>query len=384
MPRTTMIDNYNRRSFLKHAGVAAAIGLAGCSGDDDSDGGNGNGSGNGSTGDSAGSLESITFTTPPVGFPTDLIFNHLEAEDRITEIFEDAGYEIEIQQTFEDPSLFASGQSDISTLSYVEAARMAGEQDLDLTVFGNIESLVQGFGVKTGGPYDPETTGSVEASFEKIAEDDARYGVPGWSSGMVPYSQRIMDELYGLSLEESGGDFNVFNTEYGAIPELIDNEELGVGAVGPTLAGVPRLMSNDVKPILWLRNVYGEQDWGFPPLVSLTTRTGFLDEHPDALAAMLDTWREGLTYLYEDTDAIIEDSQSQEILNVENQDQVEYIMDLYINMTGSIEYPVLQEEPDLTADGIDQNIDLINAAAERGQIPSNWEDGLQFVTASDI
>lgn len=386
----------HRRRFLKATGAGAAVvGLAGCT--SGGGGGGGGGDNGGSDGDNGGSdgdggsgdLTTVSFATPPVGMPVKIVMEYyLAANDLIQPRFEEDGYQLDYQLTFEDATLFASGQIDMGTVSWVEDGRLGVEQDQQLVTFGNIEGVVSTPWVEVGGPYDPAETGSVQASLDKIVEEDARFGIPGWAAGAVPHLQNIIQENYGYTLAQDGGDFNVQTTERGTMPQLTLRGDLATAVHSASSAGLTEVANGELKPLLWIWNEYLDAGWGRPPLVSLSTRKEFAENNPEVLLNMIDMWSEGLNHVQNNIPDIAADSDGQETLEAENEEEARFLMDLFsgndVEQIEPLSRSALYSEVGLDDQSVEDARNVMSVMEELGQIPSGWEDHLTFMTVSDL
>lgn len=401
MPRRSVTaddetNEFNRRRFLKATGAMGVLGAAaGCTG-----GGGGDGDGGTTTHDDSDdhddgddqddggcdSMTGVNAASVPVGLPIEIAINHVQDSGAWDEYWAENCYEVDLQLTFEDVSLFASGQVDLDTFSYVEAARLGVEQDQQIVAIGDIESVIQGVHVKAGGPYDPDTTGSVQASIDALVEDEATFAVDSWASGSLPYVQIIMDRGYGYTLAENAGDFNGQTTSYGTMPQLLLRDELGAAVFAGTTAGAPQLESGEIKPLFWLAPQLQELGLGIGPLASIITRESYVEEEPQAVLSWLDVWNDGITYIHENVDELAQQSDMQEMLNVENQAQAQWILDLVVKgQNGAGGNPLLAEPPvGLSEDGIEAKRGLIQEMVDLGQIPEAWQDHVTFMTRADI
>lgn len=392
MPRNSeasrSAQRMDRRRFLKTTGAGAAVvGLAGCTSGGGSDGSDGDSGG--SNDNSGGDLTTVSFATPPVGMPVNIVMEYyLASNDLIQPRFEEDGYQLDYELTFEDATLFASGQIDMGTVSWVEDGRLGVEQDQQLVTFGNVEGVVSTPWVEVGGPYDPAETGSVQASLDKIVEEDARFGIPGWAAGAVPHLQNILQENYGYTLAQDGGDFNVQTTERGTMPDLTLRGELATAVHSASSAGLTEVVDGELKPLLWIWNEYLDAGWGRPPLVSLSTRLEFAEENPEALLNMINMWSEGLNYVQENIPDIAADSAGQETLDAQNEEEARFLMDLFsgndVDQIESLSRSALYSDVGLDDQAVEDARSVMNVMEELGQIPSGWEDQLTFMTVSDL
>lgn len=364
----------NRRGFIKVTGGSATLAtLAGCIGDD---GGSGN-------------LKTISFATPPVGMPVKIVIEYyLAANNKIQPRFKEDGYKLKYQLTFEDATLFASNQIDTGTVSYVEDARLGVEQDQQLVCFGNIEGVVTASYVKTSGPYDPANTGSVQQTLDKVIQENARYGIPGWAAGSLPHFQNVLKEVYGYRLAQENSDFNVQTTDRGTMPGLVKKGELAIGTHSASSAGLTEIVNGELKPIIYPWNEYLKQGWGRPPLVSLSTRKNFTEENPHVLLDLINMWGEGLQYVLDNIPSIASDKKGQEILEAKNQKEARYLLDLFAGndtkYTKGLSQSALYRDPGLTKKDVETAKTLMGVMEDLGQIPSGWQDNITFMTKSDI
>ena len=407
MPRDESVpsrvaDRMNRRNFIKATGGSAALAtLAGCSGDggdggDGGSGGDGGGSGGGDStssdtdgGSGGGNLETVSFATPPVGMPVNIVMEYYLAENNLIQPrFEEDGYKLDYELTFEDATLFASNQIDMGTVSYVEDARLGVEQDQQLVCFGNIEGVVTASYVKAGGPYDPANTGGVQQTLDKVVNDNARYGIPGWAAGSLPHFQNVLQEIYGYQLSQENSDFNVQTTDRGTMPGLVKNGELAIGTHSASSAGLTEIVNGELKPIIYPWNEYLEQGWGRPPLVSMSTRKSFAEENPEVLINLINMWSEGLGYVLDNIPSIASDPAGQETLEAQNEEEARYLLDLFagneVEHTEGLSESALYRETGLTDDDVETAKTLMGVMEELGQIPSGWQDHITFMTKSDL
>jgi len=401
------VSSINRRKFIKATGASAvAATLAGCTsggngdsggdgGSDDSSGDSGGDSGGGDSSDDSGGdsgggdLTTVSFATPPVGMPVNIVMEYyLSNNDLIQPRFEEDGYQLDYELTFEDATLFASGQIDMGTVSWVEDARLGVEQDQQLVTFGNIEGVVSTPWVEVGGPYDPDETGSVQASLDKIVDEGARFGIPGWAAGAVPHLQNIIQEKYGYNLAQDGGDFNVQTADRGTMPQLTLRGDLATAVHSASSAGLTEIVNGELKPLLWIWNDYLEEGWGRPPLVSLSTRLDFAEENPEVLLNMINMWSEGLNYVQDNIPEIAEDPAGQETLEAESQEEARFLMDLFsgneVDQIESLSRSALYSEVGLDDQSVEDARSVMNVMEDLGQVPSGWQDHLTFMTVSDL
>jgi hypothetical protein len=379
----------SRRGLLRATGAAAAVGsLAGCTGGggaasnagtSGSDGGDGGGSGG-----SDGSGDTVSFATPPVGLPVQLAITHLRENGRIESLFAEDGYTLDVKLTLDDATLFAAGQIDLSTVSWLEAARLGVEQDQRMVCYGDLMSVIQGLHVKAGGPYDPAETGSVQASLDRLVETGDRFGIQSFASGNTPLLKIVLEREYGYTLAQDGGDFTVQTTEYGTMPKLLARGDLAVGVFGGLLAGAGELAAGDVKPLFWIPQSMTGLGLDPGPLMSLTTRRSFAEDHPEVLLNMIQMWDEGVGFIHEDADSLATDESTKEMVRKESTQSVQFLFDHIVK--GEYAGQPLLAEPSLglSEEKVSAITDLMGTLEKLGQVPAGWEDHIDFLTPADI
>ncbi|WP_143825109.1 substrate-binding domain-containing protein [Natrinema ejinorense] len=358
-----------RRTFIKGLGTAATIGaLSGCMGG----GGNGGGSGPG-------------MAMAPDGM-MGVWMDHIVNETSILEdTMDEAGYEMTIDSSWEDAALFASGQATFSTFSSLEAAQLAGQRDQNLVVFGRIHPQYMGWMVDTGGDYDPDNTGSVQASIDALVEDDALVGIGAWNGGHVPTDTIAMDQVYGYEFSEEGGDFNVTTADYVAIPTLINDGELAAGSTSPEHGGARFLTDGqeDLTKLFWGADLAAEEGFGIPQLNSLVTTQEFWDQEQEAVEAFTDAFQQGIDWFLDDPKGHVLDNEDYiEMLGAQNAAQAEYIIDWGLNLEYDTDTQMVYEDVTMSEDAIAADREFIEYSESIGFVPEGWSENISFETIS--
>lgn len=357
----------NRRTFLSGAGAGVVTSLAGCVG----------GLGGGS-----GSENTVTIAS----FPLDVdgvVFDYIDTEGILEEHLSETGWDYEMTLTFEDVPQYVSGNADISGVSELEACQVGVEQGIESSVFGRRANSYWGWLVKTGGEYDPDNTGSVQASLDKVVEEGANVGIGGWGVGNVPSSQIAVSEGYGLEMSEEGGDFSVVTAEIPAISQLIDQGDLAMGTHAPSFGASSYLMEDTLKPLFWELDKIDELGLGLPPLTGLTCRQSFLEENKEVVEAVFDATNEGYTWFYEQGfEDIPENDTWMQKLAAENQEQAEYIINWQKNedVEYGTEHIPRPKDITFTQDRIGKSQEFLESAEDVGFLPSGWQDYVEMVT----
>ena len=356
----------SRRQFIAGASAATVAGLAGC----------------GQFGGGSGSENTVRIAS----FPLDVdgvVFDYIDTEGILDEHLDGTGWDYEMTLTFEDVPQFVSGNADIAGISEIEACLIGVEQEISTSVFGRRANAYWGPLVKTGGEYDPETTGGVQQTLDLIADEGANFGIGGWGLGNIPAEKIALDQAYGLELAEEGGDFSVVTAEIPAISQLIDQGDLAVGLSAPSFGAAPYLLDDALKPLFWELDKADELGLGLPPLTGLTTRQSFMDENEEVVKAVFDATNEGYSWFYEDAvEDVPGNDEWMQKLGAGTQEEAEYIVRWQKNDDVKYGTENIPRPKDITftQDRIGDSRDFLNAAEEIGFIQSGWEEYVEMVT----
>ena len=360
-------NNHRRRSFLKGvAGVGAAGALAGCLGS--------------LTGGDGGDSKQANLALAPDGL-LGIVMDHISQDtDILDNAMEDAGYEMTIQESWEDAPLFASGGQHFSTISSLEAAQLANQRDMDLVVFGRIHPMYMGWYVRSGGDYDPAETGGVGASIDAIVEDQALVGVGAWNGGDIPTEALVLGEVHDYEFSEEG-DFNVTTADYVAIPTLVEQGDLDVGSSSPE-HGAARFLVNDPPELTQLFNGVDyatENGLGAPQLNALVTSKEYAENNQPALEALVNSLEEGFNWFEEDPVGIATgDEEHIEQLGAQNAAEAEYIIRWGVNTEYDFETGMLYDSITLTDDYVDKDRSFLESATDIGFLEDGWQDKVEY------
>jgi hypothetical protein len=326
---------------------------------------------------------SVNITLAPSGFQGIMMDHIHEDTDILASQLEEAGYQANVEQSWEDAALFASGGPDLSTMSSLEAARLGAEREMNLTVFGKVAPLFKGMWVAKGGEYDPEMTGGAQATIDAVVENDATMAIGSWAGGEIPGYMTAFDSEFGHAFSQDDSDFDIVTADYAAIPQLVLQGEAAIGDASP-IHGIARHLDDSGDPqhteVFNCAAVLEEAGIGLPMLNSLVTNQSFVDEHREAVAAFTRAWHEGINWLFEaPMDRIMEDQETHfGQLAIENEAQAQYLVDWGVNMTLDNEYPIVYQDQELTDSFIEKDRGFINRVAERGVAPEDWEDYVTY------
>lgn len=401
----------NRRRFIKGAGAAGVVALAGCSGDggngngngNGNAGGNGNGNGNGSgngNGESTQTQQSelteVSFVYPPwPGLPS---FNYIvDQTDILENKLNEHGYTIgNITRSWDDTTLFMAGKVDMMpTSGGAEAAQMAMARDIDLTVHAQAATNYEGWYVREGSDLDPANTGSAQASIQKVIDEERPYGHPGLNQGVIWPESAMWHNRFDISFgPETEHPLNLKESDWFTLPKLLtENEEVDMIVNAPPLGMVSTLVQDDpgVVDIGWCQPEV--EAAGLSPrtlnLGGFVTRTEFSENHEGAMVAWMDAWTEGVKWARnpDNWDDILSKEENWQYFSANTREEAEYNLRFSYAENPSEEemldtenpLPVILSDIELNEKRIDQYMEAIRYMEETGAIQSDaWEDRLSF------
>lgn len=376
-------DSSSRRRYLKYTGAAiVGTSLAGCSGDD-SDGSESSDGNSGSDGATTSSqdLETVRMVLSPFGFAGVIYDQMINATDRLSSRMEEAGYQVEAQESWEGSALFASGGPDFADMSPIEAATLGSERDLNLATNGRMTSFFIGPLVKNGGPYDTSTTGGLEPSINKIS-NQGKFGIGSWGGGDVHAYQIIFPERYGLAFGENQSDFEVVTADYFALPGLVNDEEVAAVSTAPHYGAAPMFVgdSPDLEALFYTSDMLQEMGYGASMLNSWVCTQEFAESNPGAVKALVGAWQATVSDFLSRPYELATQDAYMEMLAVENEEQARWLIDWGVKNKYDYNTPVLYEDVTFTEERIANERNFIAASADAGNIPGDWDDHLEFRT----
>jgi hypothetical protein len=378
-----------RRNVLKALGAGGIATLAGCLGGGNGNGnGGGNGNGNGenggdtpestSTGTPGESLTTVNINFPAAG-PWTVAMKQMESEGVLQQNLNDAGYEPDFQYTWEGSTLYAGGKMDIVHFSPLEAAVLGVERDIETTVVGRIATLYEGFFTRPDSPYDPAVAGGAQAAIDKLAEDNATMVVGSWAGGDIPGAQVAFDQ-FGVTFTQDESPFEVVTASYPAIPKLVSEGEADIGLTSPADSG-RWAMNGKITPIIQFPPYFNENMGFMPPLVDVATGTAFLDENPEAVSALVETWDEAMDWFFDIGPDVIETTEDAKAIGRDTVEGGKYAVRWLTQSEGpryAFEEPKLYQNPYATDDWSQGQQDFLSTVNENGIIPDGWDDQLSF------
>ncbi len=357
----TGITGPSRRAVLRAGGAAAVAGLtglAGCSG--------------------SGGSSSITIATAPTP-TTSLQANYLREQTDIFEgVFDELGYEAELNLTWDELSLFMGGKADLApSVGSIEAASLAAEQDQELRAHAVTAPQHTALYVRKGSEFDPAEAGSVQAAVDNLAED-GRLGIGGWGLGTIPAYRLVFEEQFGYDFSE-GGDFDVVTSEFPTLAQLVADGDIDAGGSGPPY----NLWSvrDELTPLFWNQGQIADN--GFPrrtiAIGNGVSRADYAEEHDEAVAAYFGMLRRANEYLRDNVASVAAESETQEILGAESAEEAQWILEFRLKAEHSPNtVPASPVDNGLSEEYVEADKQALTRAAEMGAIPSGWEDGFGY------
>lgn len=364
-------NTYNRRAVLAGAGAGIVGGLAGCL--DTLDGG------------SSQEKPTITLASFPASFDG-TVFKYLEQSGILDEEMSKVGYDYELNLTFKDIPLFASGKADMAGLTGLEAAKLSDKQDLDMVIFARRGNEAVGMTVKRESKWDPSRTGSVQATIDKVAAEGT-VGNPGWGFATPPVNQIVLKEAYGKEYKQGGGDFEVITTEYSALPKLLADGDVAMAPVGPSSA--PGLYLDEiVTPLYFGHDKTMELGLGMPPISGWGTSQEVFDKHKPAVKGVLKATNRGYSWLFEGalTD-VPQDEELRKTLGAKTKEQARFIIKWATQAEGvdyKSKYPPRTKDVSFDTKKVQRAKKFLNKITDAGIIGNSWRERVRWATASEI
>lgn len=385
-----------RRKVIKSVGAAGFIGLAGCigGGDGGDGGGDGSGGGDGDGGGATtggGSTPTLRVNLPPWGM-WNLVMNHVEEEGILEQKFDEAGSELELQRTWQSPPLYAGGKIDVASISPLEAAQIAAEQEIETVYVGQSLNLYQAFMTYQGSGYEVSETGSPEATWEKLVEDNARVMISGWDSGTTQAHRIVIENQFGYQFNEENADVRVVTADLFALPQLLAQEEGEAGDIGFIDGGLQNYIDGGVySPIYMIQRRLLETGYGQGaiPINGVAVTQDAIDNNEAGVAAYVEAFDEGYQWLHENVDSIASNPATVETLDVpQSQEQVQLLLDGIVKTDVSgwenvpemmeLEYAPIPERVIISDSFAQESSEFLNAIKEFGLVAENWDEYMSY------
>lgn len=302
-----------------------------------------------------------------------------EQTDIADAVMEEAGYEYDLNMTWDARSLFLGGNADlVPSNSTIEAAGMVENQELDVTVTSKRTPQHTGLYVREGGAYDPDVAGGKQAAIDNLVDDQANFGIGGWGLSTIPAYRIIFSEKYGYEFDPDG-DFNVFTAEFPALARLLADQEIAAGGSGPPYNLWD--FRNELKPLFWMQ--VEMMDLGFPGDVlgisNGVTQTAFAEENPEAIKAYLAILKHVSEYMQDNLEEVAQDPEIQETLGASSAEEAQWFLAFRYRAENSPnEFPATLTEMELTDEHVEAERDALSEATDLGALEGSWENGLSF------
>ncbi|WP_340098688.1 hypothetical protein [Salinibaculum salinum] len=368
--------NIDRRSVLKATGAAGLTALAGC------------------TGEGGGEQEEgeVIAAVPPTGWWA-VLRKLAQDEGYFQQAADEVGADVtfSFENTWDDVPTWIANNADIAQFGALEASRIGPRRDIEITVFGKNTPLNFAPLVQTGGPYDPDNTGGVQQSIDKIVEDGANFAIGSWGGADATSYDVAFGGTTDYRFEEEGGDFSVVTSGYFTIGQQVAQGDVEVGSSGEGMGAAPQMMSGDIKPLFWLKDyipneVLGEEtEWGFPTMQNLVTRTEFYEENEGAIETYYRAQEMALQELRENPVEVITRSDEYiETMGAGSEEEARFIVNYGINLEGTDtleppEHASVYESTSMSDEYVEKQSNFFDRVAELGLTESNWSEYVQHV-----
>jgi hypothetical protein len=374
-------ESWKRRKLLK-AGAAGGAGLltasAGCMG--------------GNEGESSGSQETQTtvrLLLAPTGFQGIMMDYLSEDTNILADTYAEENLGVEVSRSWEGAAIFTSGGADYETFGSLEAAKLGGERDLPLAVNANLAPQIMQVVGEKGGDYDPDVSGSAQASMDLLNEQQDVFALGGWGGGTGIMMPMIIKEAFGYDfVDDESSDFDSITTaEYSAVPQLVERGDAAMGTSSPIHGAAPKMAPAEydgteptVTSIFGCGSAVADLD-GFaaPQLNSWTCSQDYAAQYPGSPRAIVQSYTEALKWMYEDPIGRIEqDPEHLTQLGLDDLDQAQYVLDWGINLELNNDLPVAYEDIELTDEFIEEDRNFLRSAEEVGFLTEGWEENVEY------
>lgn len=365
----------SRRTAIKGAGVGM-LGLAGCLGGSGGDGDSGDSNG-GQT--QSAENKDIGMALAPGGM-SGVIMDYLEKDTTIlSDTMDEAGYNIEVQRTYDDVTLFGSGQLEFAYPSPIGAARMASQRDINISLLSKNTHMFPAWYTRPGTQFDPAEVGSLQQAIDNLAANGT-YGTARWSAGTIPATQAIFDH-YGYDLKKQGGDVDLVVGGFEAMDQAVVQGKLDVATGSPMSGAAPDLIADPPKVALVLQIIEEIKNIGLgaPALNSWACRPSFLESDRAAAEALLSAWKEGVNWFFDDAQNILIQEDHFDNISVNSEAGAEYVHEWGIENQYALKEPVAIQDFRWTEEMASNSRSYLERSQELDQLSSGWSDKLTYV-----
>ena len=331
---------------------------------------------------------------PPLG-PAMLAYGYISDQTNILEQeLANAGYQPEVQITWDEITLFAAGQVDmVPSLSDIEGTRLATERQIPITFHGLYATNYEGWYVRKGSKWDPENSGSVQATLDMLAEGEGTWGNAGWNQGSVVPGQIVCKDEFGYDYGPNQSDFNVQQADWFALPQLLADGRVDMITNAPPLGSDIMLAreddgNNPIKDIYW--DQPGLEKAGFRAttanLGNFGTTQEFSSNHRAAVEAWLRAWREGTRWASnpDNFEQILSNQDNVDALGGNNREEARIVLEFsqqppkWCMAQPGNTAKVIVEDPTIDQAYVETDMQALQRAEELGALPSGWQEWIEF------
>ncbi|WP_156105797.1 hypothetical protein [Halobellus rufus] len=406
MANDTKGQSSSRRKFLKTSAVGVSLGLAGCSaenGQSTGDGQSGGGSTTSSDGQSGGGNTTsrsdrpkLTFAQAPVGIFA-MTAQHLRDTGLLEQYMDEAGYDYELRETWDGPTLYASNNVDLFQGNPMEAVRLADAQGIKSTTFGKTMRFIDGIHMDASADHTIRETGSAKATMQALAEDNAVFGFAGWQSGDIPFHIRLLNE-WGIPFgPDADTPFQMQNTSNESVAQLLVRGDVTIGNIGPHIPGYVEQILPEIKilPVYTIAEMATEVGYEAPLMFnSFTCRQESFEEHREGYVAFAKAMKEAFQFRKEEAEKIKQWDNIKDFTGQKTDRQNSFYIDWMDGKDLSAKYGEKYElwehdrgywtNPYLTDEIIAAHKKFIDDSVDLGYMMKDWRDYVEMKQVDEI
>ncbi len=199
------------------------------------------------------------------------------------------GVDLKISFPNDDFAAFMGKSTQIIALSSLEAARLVGDEGLDIVMWGKLNTAFQEFYVRTDSPYKSPA----DLKGKKIV-------IAGWDTGSAQIGTILMKRFWGLDLRK---DFRVVTASWPVGPQVLakGDVEMALNEMPLTLELMER---GKIRPILSTYATEWAKRRGTGHLISISLWASFgkwLKKNEKTARAVLGATQEAMDYINKNT-----------------------------------------------------------------------------------
>ncbi|MDP6086462.1 MAG: ABC transporter substrate-binding protein [Nitrospinota bacterium] len=199
------------------------------------------------------------------------------------------GVDLKISFPNDDFAAFMGKSTQVIALSSLEAARLVGDEGLDIVMWGKLNTSFQEFYVRTDSPYKSPA----DLKGKKIV-------IAGWDTGSAQIGTILMKGFWGLDLRK---DFRVVTASWPVGPQVLakGDVEMALNEMPLTLELMER---GKIRPILSTYATEWAKRMGTGHLISISLWASFgkwLKKNEKAARAILGATQQAMDYINNNT-----------------------------------------------------------------------------------